>query len=186
MCDQRMAQMLIAQLEKQDIEQITGLMYNPPENEQYKAMKERLITVTPDVVLRCMWTNHLPALIRSVLAVSESFSNKTTLEELALLADRIMDQNCKIAAVFDICQSFEINIQPFGKRFVVERQIRGSAVGCMLHVNACCRQASTTTNSKLMLRNAPRLAPSRPPNARKLKRTLAEAESGVQEYTHRL
>ncbi|GBP68795.1 hypothetical protein EVAR_36557_1 [Eumeta japonica] len=25
----------------------------------------------------------------------------------------------------------------------VERQIRGSAVGCMLHVNACCRQAST-------------------------------------------
>ncbi|GBP04344.1 hypothetical protein EVAR_6545_1 [Eumeta japonica] len=28
-------------------------------------------------------------------------------------------------------------------RFVVERQIRGSAVGCMLNVNACCRQAST-------------------------------------------
>ncbi|GBP38205.1 hypothetical protein EVAR_18084_1 [Eumeta japonica] len=28
-------------------------------------------------------------------------------------------------------------------RFVVERQIRGSAVGCMLHVNTCCRQAST-------------------------------------------
>ncbi|GBP85525.1 hypothetical protein EVAR_53749_1 [Eumeta japonica] len=28
-------------------------------------------------------------------------------------------------------------------KFVVERQIRGSAVGCMLHVNACCRQAST-------------------------------------------
>ncbi|GBP45686.1 hypothetical protein EVAR_35955_1 [Eumeta japonica] len=27
-------------------------------------------------------------------------------------------------------------------RFIVERQIRGSAVGCMLHVNACCRQAS--------------------------------------------
>ncbi|GBP83755.1 hypothetical protein EVAR_65970_1 [Eumeta japonica] len=24
----------------------------------------------------------------------------------------------------------------------MERQIRGSAVGCMLHVNACCRQAS--------------------------------------------
>ncbi|GBP58640.1 hypothetical protein EVAR_38879_1 [Eumeta japonica] len=29
------------------------------------------------------------------------------------------------------------------ERFVVERQIRGSAVGCMLHVNACCRQRST-------------------------------------------
>ncbi|GBP64964.1 hypothetical protein EVAR_36584_1 [Eumeta japonica] len=45
--------------------------------------------------------------------------------------------------VFDICQSAGINIQSFGWRFVVERQIRGSAVGRMLHVNACCRQAST-------------------------------------------
>ncbi|GBP53680.1 hypothetical protein EVAR_36050_1 [Eumeta japonica] len=27
------------------------------------------------------------------------------------------------------------------ERFVVERQIRGSAVGCMLHVGACCGQA---------------------------------------------
>ncbi|GBP70562.1 hypothetical protein EVAR_54371_1 [Eumeta japonica] len=34
-------------------------------------------------------------------------------------------------------------------RFVVERQIRGSAVGCMLHVNACCRQASTMDSSEL-------------------------------------
>ncbi|GBP62038.1 hypothetical protein EVAR_54063_1 [Eumeta japonica] len=29
------------------------------------------------------------------------------------------------------------------QRFVVKRQIRGSAVGCMLHVNARCRQVST-------------------------------------------
>ncbi|GBP77544.1 hypothetical protein EVAR_98997_1 [Eumeta japonica] len=29
-----------------------------------------------------------------------------------------------------------------GERLVVERQIRGSAAGCMLHVNACCGQAS--------------------------------------------
>ncbi|GBP32675.1 hypothetical protein EVAR_16837_1 [Eumeta japonica] len=35
-------------------------------------------------------------------------------------------------------------------RFVVERQIRGSAVGCMLHVNACCSAvfADLTTNLK--------------------------------------
>ncbi|GBP87197.1 hypothetical protein EVAR_64647_1 [Eumeta japonica] len=33
------------------------------------------------------------------------------------------------------------------ERFVVERQIRGSAVGCMLRVNACCRQASIKTIS---------------------------------------
>ncbi|GBP61267.1 hypothetical protein EVAR_52755_1 [Eumeta japonica] len=31
-------------------------------------------------------------------------------------------------------------------RFVVERQIRGSAVGCMLHVDACCRQAPAINN----------------------------------------
>ncbi|GBP27903.1 hypothetical protein EVAR_14093_1 [Eumeta japonica] len=34
-------------------------------------------------------------------------------------------------------------------RFVVERQIRGSSVGCMLHVNACCRQASIMDFSEL-------------------------------------
>ncbi|GBP26675.1 hypothetical protein EVAR_23445_1 [Eumeta japonica] len=119
--DHQKAQLVIAQLEKEVIEQITDFLYNPPPNEQYKATKERLISAyeesdsrqfqrllsetklsdqkptqllrrmqdlardrIPDAALRLMWTNHLPPHIRSVLAVSQLFSDKTTLEELAL------------------------------------------------------------------------------------------------------
>lgn len=127
--------MVIAQLERQDIEQISDLLYNPPEK-QYDAIKERLITVyeesdsrqfqkllsemdlgdqkpsqllrrmrdlardkLPDDTLRLMWTNHLPPHVRSVLTVSESFSTKAALEELALLADKMMEQTREISAV---------------------------------------------------------------------------------------
>lgn len=125
----QLAQMVIAQLERQDIEQITDLLFNPPESNQYDAIKQRLISAyeesdsrqfqklisdmelgdqkptqllrrmrnlardkVPDSTLRLMWTNHLPPHIRSVLAVSESFNTKTTLEELALLADKMVEQ----------------------------------------------------------------------------------------------
>ncbi|GBP23359.1 hypothetical protein EVAR_22217_1 [Eumeta japonica] len=40
-----------------------------------------------NAALRLMWANHLLPHIRSVLAVSELFSDKITLEELALLAN---------------------------------------------------------------------------------------------------
>lgn len=134
----QLAQMVISQLERQDIEQIMDLLYNPPETDQYKTIKERLISAyeesdsrqfqkllsemelgdqkptqllrrmrnlardkVPDSTLRLMWTNHLPSHIRSVLAVSESFSTKTALEELALLADKMMEQttSTEVAAV---------------------------------------------------------------------------------------
>lgn len=134
----QLAQMVIAQLERQDIEQIMDLLYNPPETDQYKAIKERLISAyeesdnrqfqkllsemelgdqrptqllrrmrnlarekVPDSTLRLMWTNHLPPHIRSVLAVSETFSTKTALEELALLADKMMEQTTptEVAAI---------------------------------------------------------------------------------------
>ncbi|XP_026744647.1 uncharacterized protein LOC113505981 [Trichoplusia ni] len=112
----QLAQVVIAQLERQDIEQIMDLLYNPPEENQYDAIKERLISAyeesdnlqfqkllsemelgdqkptqllrcmrnlardkVPDTTLRLMWTNHLPSHVRSVLAVSESFSTKTAL-----------------------------------------------------------------------------------------------------------
>ncbi|XP_060810826.1 uncharacterized protein LOC132904439 [Amyelois transitella] len=140
--EQKMAQMVIARLEKQDIEQISDLLYNPPETNPYQAIKERLITAyeesdsrqfqkllsemelgdqkpthllrrmrdlardrIPDATLRLMWTNHLPAHIRSVLAVSESFSSKTALEELALLADKMMEQHREISAVYTTTSS---------------------------------------------------------------------------------
>ncbi|XP_022821359.1 uncharacterized protein LOC111357982 [Spodoptera litura] len=132
----QLAQMVIAQLERQDIEQIMDLLYNPPETNQYDAIKERLISAyeesdsrqfqkllsemelgdqkptqllrrmrnlardkVPDSTLRLMWTNHLPSHIRSVLAVSESFSTKTELEELALLADKMMEQSASTTEV---------------------------------------------------------------------------------------
>lgn len=134
--EQQLAQMVIARLEKQDIEQISDLLYNPPETKPYQAIKERLISTyeesdsrqfqkllsemelgdqkpshllrrmkdlardrIPDATLRIMWTNHLPSHIRSVLAVSESFSTKTALEELALLADKMMEQHREVSAI---------------------------------------------------------------------------------------
>ncbi|GBP93308.1 hypothetical protein EVAR_66541_1 [Eumeta japonica] len=48
-----------------------------------------------------------------------------------------------LAAYFVACAYAWYARNPIVTRFVVERQIRGSAVGCMLHGNACCRQAST-------------------------------------------
>lgn len=132
----QLAQMVIAQLERQDIEQITDILYNPPESGQYDAIKERLISAyeesdsrqfqkllsemelgdqkptqllrrmrnlardkVPDSTLRLMWTNHLPPHVRSVLAVSESFTAKTQLEELALLADKMIEQAKEVASV---------------------------------------------------------------------------------------
>ncbi|CAH2098505.1 unnamed protein product [Euphydryas editha] len=52
-----------------------------------------------DATLRILWTNHLPPHIRSVRAVSDSFSTKAALEELALLADKMLEQHREVAAV---------------------------------------------------------------------------------------
>lgn len=135
----QLAQMVIAQLDKLDIEQISDLLYSPPETDQYNALKKRLIAVyeesdnqqfqkllsdmelgdqkpsqllrrmrslardkVPDSTLRLMWTNHLPAHVRSVLAVSETLKTQTALDELALLADKMIENsssNSQIAAV---------------------------------------------------------------------------------------
>lgn len=127
----QLAQMVVAKLEKQDIEQIADLLYNPPKAEQYEVIKKRLITTyeesdnrqfqkllsemelgtqkpsqllrrmknlarekIPDATLRLMWSNHLPAHIRSVLAVSESINPDTKLDEISLLADTIAETSC--------------------------------------------------------------------------------------------
>ncbi|KAJ8721881.1 hypothetical protein PYW08_004283 [Mythimna loreyi] len=130
------AQMVIAQLEKEDIEQICDLLYNPPAENQYTVIKERLISVyeesdgkqlqkllsdmelgdqkpsqllrrmrslahkkVPDNTLRLMWMNLLPAHVRSVLVVSDTISKETALEELAKLADKMMEQTTEVSAV---------------------------------------------------------------------------------------
>lgn len=134
----QLAQMVIAKLEKQDIEQIADILHNPPTTNQYTTLKNRLVSAyeesdnrqlqkllsevelgdqkptqllrrmrslaldkVPDSTLRMMWTNHLPPHVRSVLAVSDSFSTKTALDELALLADKMMEtsSSTQISAV---------------------------------------------------------------------------------------
>ncbi|XP_073961789.1 uncharacterized protein [Choristoneura fumiferana] len=124
----QLAQMVIAQLEKQDIQNIADLIYSPPEQEYYKAIKDRLISIYeesnsaqtkklltqvelgeqkpsqllrrmqqlnkdkfPESTIKMMWLEHLPPHVQSVLAVSEAFQSKTTLEDLALLADKMME-----------------------------------------------------------------------------------------------
>ncbi|KAL0820733.1 hypothetical protein ABMA28_006561 [Loxostege sticticalis] len=130
------AQMVIAQLQKEDIEQVCDLLYNPPADHQYTALKERLISVyeesdgkqlqkllsdmelgdqkpsqllrrmktlalnkVPDNTLRLMWMNLLPPHVRSVLVVSDTISQTTALDELAKLADKMLEQHHQVSAV---------------------------------------------------------------------------------------
>lgn len=132
----QLAQMVLTQLDKQDIEQIADLLYKPPETGLYNALKDRLITAyeesdsqqfqkllsemelgdqkpsqllrrmrnlardkVPDSTLQLLWTTHLPSHVSSVLAVSESFSSKTKLDDLALLADKMMERTAQVSAV---------------------------------------------------------------------------------------
>lgn len=132
----QLAQLVIAQLEKQDIEQISDLLYNPPAEKYYDALKARLISVyeesegrqfqkllsemelgeqrpsqllrrmrdlardkVPDSTLRLMWMNHLPSHVRSVLVVSDTISKTAALDELSLLADKMMEQSQEVSAV---------------------------------------------------------------------------------------
>lgn len=132
----QLSQMVIAQLDKQDIEQVSDLLFDPPKEQQYQALKARLIYVyeeseerqfqkllsemelgdqrptqllrrmrnlardkVPDSTLRIMWMNHLPPHIRSVLVVSDTISKNTALDELALLADKMNEQQKEISVV---------------------------------------------------------------------------------------
>ncbi|XP_045518570.1 uncharacterized protein LOC123710599 [Pieris brassicae] len=120
--------MVIAQLEKQGIQNIADLICSPPEADYYNAIKDRLISLYeesnsaqtkkllsqvelgdqkpsqlmrqmkqlnkdkfPESTIKMMWLEHLPPHIRSVLAVSEAFKIKTTLDNLTLLADKMME-----------------------------------------------------------------------------------------------
>lgn len=132
----QLAQLVIAQLEKQDIEQISDLLYNPPADNYYDALKKRLTSVyeesegrqfqkllsemelgeqkpsqllrrmrdlarekVPESTLRLMWMNHLPVHVRSVLVVSDTISKTAALDELALLADKMLEQTQEISAI---------------------------------------------------------------------------------------
>ena len=42
--------------------------------------------------LRVIWTKHLPPSVRAILAVSETIAKKTELSELAIMADKMLEQ----------------------------------------------------------------------------------------------
>ncbi|XP_052742382.1 uncharacterized protein LOC128198895 [Bicyclus anynana] len=151
----QLAQMVVAQLQKEDIEQISDILFDPPATDLYTAVKNRLISAyeesdsrqlqkllseielgdqkptqllrrmrflarekVPDSTLRILWTNHLPSHVRSVLAASESFSTKTALDELAILADKMVESSpsSHIAAV----ESPSTSVPPSDTKFLVE------------------------------------------------------------------
>lgn len=136
------AQMVIAQLEKEDIEQICDLLYEPPAERYYSIIKERLISVyeesdgkqlqkllsdmdlgdqkpsqllrrmrtlarnkVPDSTLRLMWMNLLPPHVHSVIIVSNAISNDTALDELAKLADKMLEQNRQVSTIASVSSS---------------------------------------------------------------------------------
>ncbi|KAJ8724175.1 hypothetical protein PYW07_008155 [Mythimna separata] len=53
--------------------------------------------------LRVIWTKHLPPSVRAILAVSETIAKKTELNELAIMADKMLEQlHHQISAVHNI------------------------------------------------------------------------------------
>lgn len=153
------AQMVIAQLQKEDIEQICDLLYDPPADRQYTTIKDRLISVyeesdskqlqkllsdmelgdqkpsqllrrmrnlahnkMPDNTLRLMWMNLLPAQVRSVLVVSDTISKDTALDELAKLADKMLEQTIDVSAasVASVSTYQQTQNQPVGIQYLVE------------------------------------------------------------------
>lgn len=147
----QLAQMVITQLAKGNVEQISDLLYDPPSSSLYEAIKERLISVyeesagkqlqklttemelgdqkpsqllrrmrelarakVPDSTLRLMWLNHLPPHVRSILIVSDTISNTTALDELAKIADKMMEQQHEVSGVSTRTPPPPANNQPAG------------------------------------------------------------------------
>lgn len=136
----QLAQLVVAQLDKHDVESISDLLLTPSPDQQYKRIKTRLITVyeeseqqqfqklleielggqrpsqllrrmrnlaldrVPDSTLKLMWMNHLPPSVRSVLVVSDSINKETKLDDLALLADKMMEHHQE-ATVMSVASS---------------------------------------------------------------------------------
>ncbi|XP_035451636.2 uncharacterized protein LOC118277079 [Spodoptera frugiperda] len=116
--------LVVTKLSKNAIEQVSDLLLNPPADNKYTSLKDRLLQVfeesearqfqkllgemelgsqkpsqllrrmrdlarkkIPDETLKIMWSGHLPASVRAVLAVTEV----SDLENLAIVADKIME-----------------------------------------------------------------------------------------------
>ena len=140
--DQTMFELVIGQLERQDLDEISDIILHPPANQRYEALKSRLFQVyeeseqrqvqrllsemelgdmkpsqllrrmknlagdnISDSALRIMWTNHLPQSVRAVLAVSDNIAKKSDIHELAMMADKILEQTQPYGAVAAVCST---------------------------------------------------------------------------------
>lgn len=127
--DQTMFELVIGQLERQDLDEISDIILHPPDKNRYEALKTRLLEAyeeseqrqvqrllsemelgdlkpsqllrrmkslagdnIKDSTLRIMWTNHLPQSVRAVLAVSDNIAKRSDIHELAMMADKILEQ----------------------------------------------------------------------------------------------
>ncbi|GBP11287.1 hypothetical protein EVAR_92828_1 [Eumeta japonica] len=95
----------------------------------------------PEVGLKCL-INIGRSSFRRILKFVSSEDNRET-PSIFTIRSSVFAKNDKFFPNETGFQLRPLAENCFTFRFVVERQIRGSAVRCMLHVNACCRQAST-------------------------------------------
>lgn len=80
--EQRQVQRLLSEMELGDMKP----------SQLLRRMKNLAADNISDSALRIMWTNHLPQSIRAVLAVGDNIAKKSDIHELAMMADKILEQ----------------------------------------------------------------------------------------------
>ena len=87
--EQRQVQRLLSEMELGDLKP----------SQLLRRMKNLAAENISDAALRIMWTNHLPQSIRAVLAVSDNIAKYSDIHELAMMADKILEQTQPYGAV---------------------------------------------------------------------------------------
>ncbi|XP_050557140.1 uncharacterized protein LOC126911926 [Spodoptera frugiperda] len=80
--EQRQVQRLLSEMELGDLKP----------SQLLRRMKNLAAENISDAALRIMWTNHLPQSVRAVLAVSDNIAKHSDIHELAMMADKILEQ----------------------------------------------------------------------------------------------
>lgn len=80
--EQRQVQRLLSEMELGDLKP----------SQLLRRMKNLAADNISDAALRIMWTNHLPQSVRAVLAVSDNIAKHTDIHDLAMMADKILEQ----------------------------------------------------------------------------------------------
>ncbi|KAF9405731.1 hypothetical protein HW555_013650 [Spodoptera exigua] len=80
--EQRQVQRLLSEMELGDLKP----------SQLLRRMKNLAADNISDAALRIMWTNHLPQSVRAVLAVSDNIAKYSDIHDLAMMADKILEQ----------------------------------------------------------------------------------------------